>query len=170
MASQDNNNSASPYYTDPEGAKLGMVADVLHGIDGLARIVTDYATPDPFRCTVDNFSRNGEHHDPGSLWKPLGVLEAVPRRVEVRCNWKDQGWGNKKGRVHLRAYRGEELVLNECLFGICGHEWAEVNREIAASELSHLLPRDRCELWIIIGGGGGHRLQIQGFSFEMHFL
>ena len=52
----------------------------------------------------------------------------VPTRLEVRLAWRDQGWGDRTGRVRalLRAARkrgrfaeGEVIAAEDC-FGQCG--------------------------------------------------
>ena len=66
-----------------------------------------------------------------SAWEPLVAMRCtheVPTRLEVHLAWRDQGWGDRTGRVRalLRAARkrgrfaeGEVIAAEDC-FGQCG--------------------------------------------------
>ena len=48
--------------------------------------------------------------------------------IYIKCKWKDQGWGNKKGRIVVKLFRPEHdgnlYLVAQCKpFGIAEHQW-----------------------------------------------
>lgn len=88
------------------------------------------------------------------------VLGPVPTNAEevfVKCQWKDQGWGNQKGRLYLKPdpKRGNEY---HDIFGThAPHNWQTAKATVSMSELN-MLPGDSLSLCYKVGGGGGHAL------------
>ena len=41
--------------------------------------------------------------DFGPLWVPSG--DQLIQGIQVKCNWRDQGWGNQKGKLYIALKR-----------------------------------------------------------------
>ena len=108
-------------------------------------------------------------------WAPESYFDSPELRGKVKSfrasvNWKDQGWGNRKGRLMVKLVRhkyGKKEVIaeNNNMFGIAGHEWAEsscffVNDPLVKSAQ----PGDFYSFERNAGGGGGHSLHVQKFT------
>lgn len=173
-------------YTQAYRAGLhALLVDVLR-VPDLAEITVDFAWVNcPITLSVKDWFARGEHHDPGRLWFPLPAsagaestcLPARPRRVEANVRWVDQGWGNRKGCLQLRIFRadnqpgGQEraCVYNKSLFGIAEHNLKSANVVLEGDDLQGIEAQDECELWVVVGGGGGHSLKIDKFDISITF-
>jgi hypothetical protein len=122
--------------------------------------------------SIDDYRSTGS-------WQPLGTLPvpAGMSSLEVSCDWKDQGWGNTKGRVRVVLYCGTELKCEADCFGICaqgmlrGEQWGPNAQYTPAkrvfdrvSPLLSLASRGyHCVFEYFVGEGGGHELFIRDF-------
>lgn len=96
--------------------------------------------------------------------------------ISLEFQWKDQGWGNQKGRLDLRLERGAgtasfEVVADHPISStLVPHEWGTVATTISADALvvSKARKGDRLVLRFMVGGGGGHELHVRSFraSFQ----
>ena len=64
--------------------------------------------------------------------RPAVIMSEITARVAVECMLKDQGWGNKKGRVYVKQVRrGGNPSGNDaqivCRSDIAGHDWQSVS-------------------------------------------
>ena len=114
------------------------------------------------------------HSDPSQYsavdWQPLEPAGALRVHTTIiRCEWKDQGWGNRKGM--LSVVRGTGKAPNDhARWGpdvMCGkapapHDWTplELTFRPAADDTSET----RYRLWARAGGGGGHSLHVRELS------
>ena len=93
------------------------------------------------------------------------ILEQKVRRLVMSVVWVDQGWGNKKGDIHVRLMRGDtEISVMYRTFGICDH--SETSREkelISHSLVTEAMPGDYYQFSRQPGGGGGHELKVKKF-------
>ena len=71
----------------------------------------------------------------------IGTSTAAAYRVEdivVTFKWKDQGWGNRKGRVYLQLFRGSVEIASWHPAGLCywcriaPHRWATITARARA--------------------------------------
>lgn len=110
-------------------------------------------------------------------WHRLGLLQCPSGVVllRARCQWRDQGWGNKKGRIRAVLARGEARLYLEDLFGLCGDpdrpdrsSYALAERALDAPHplLALARPGDAFLFEYFVGGGGGHQITIQDFVAE----
>eukprot|EP00531_Pseudo-nitzschia_arenysensis_P013191 CAMPEP_0116132292 /NCGR_PEP_ID=MMETSP0329-20121206/9468_1 /TAXON_ID=697910 /ORGANISM="Pseudo-nitzschia arenysensis, Strain B593" /LENGTH=188 /DNA_ID=CAMNT_0003626793 /DNA_START=165 /DNA_END=731 /DNA_ORIENTATION=- len=100
------------------------------------------------------------------FWQSLPAL-APAHTVFLKCDWKDQGWGNRKGEMYVVANGSQETdwpsVENSV---VCrsreraGHEWSTLS-------LSFRPESDKYGIWYKIGGGGGHRLLVKKISVRV---
>lgn len=81
-------------------------------------------------------------------------------------SWKDQGWGNRKGKV-LVSTSGTTTRVN--LFGIADHSWTR--RKVTCIDASNLLSKsskgDEVQFFVHIGDGGGHKLSIKHLNMAI---
>eukprot|EP01129_Flabellula_baltica_P005748 TRINITY_DN20_c0_g1_i3.p1 TRINITY_DN20_c0_g1~~TRINITY_DN20_c0_g1_i3.p1 ORF type:complete len:131 (-),score=27.76 TRINITY_DN20_c0_g1_i3:14-406(-) len=94
------------------------------------------------------------------------------KTMSFNINWKDQGFGNQKGRVFLSVTRdGSAVIERHSVFGVAAHEWEDQTVELNASNLpdiANIRGGDVVELSYYVGGGGGHKLYID--SFKVNFI
>eukprot|EP01129_Flabellula_baltica_P005749 TRINITY_DN20_c0_g1_i4.p1 TRINITY_DN20_c0_g1~~TRINITY_DN20_c0_g1_i4.p1 ORF type:complete len:391 (-),score=84.26 TRINITY_DN20_c0_g1_i4:14-1186(-) len=92
--------------------------------------------------------------------------------MDFSIRWKDQGYGNQKGRVFLSVTRdGSAVIERHSVFGVAAHEWEDQTVELNASNLpdiANIRGGDVVELSYYVGGGGGHKLYID--SFKVNFI
>ena len=50
------------------------------------------------------------------------LIQSSIERLIVNADWTDQGFGNTKSRLWLRLYRGDQLIHDCDLFGVCNRE------------------------------------------------
>ena len=119
-----------------------------------------------------------EDADAAEAWQPLCSLpltHEMPRRLEMRLLWRDQGWGDKKGRVRALLRAGQargrfaqgELIHEADCFGVCG----EHGSRFAFSRVDKTFERDSSLLSLAAPGdsievecaGGGQELHIKDF-------
>ena len=91
-------------------------------------------------------------------------------RADVR--WKDQGWGNRKGRFMVKLMRpvaGQKtpqvIAENNNLFGIAEHKWTAAKCKLVNDPVVRLAePNDFYSFERNAGGGGGHTLSAKDFT------
>ena len=97
-------------------------------------------------------------------WQLIPRLEGLKlHTTHVRCQWRDQGWGNRKGM--LCVVRGEGCAPNDsCKWGpdvMCGKEPAPHEWEMLFLSYSANGEHDEFRLCARAGGGGGHELRVK---------
>ena len=102
-------------------------------------------------------------------------LPCAPLHIEASAeDFRDQGWGNKKGSVFFRLHRnGAEVALLN-VFGT-----ARVETENGGAKtldpakslpfLAQCKPGDMLSLMTRVGGGGGHTLKVRNLKTAVHF-
>src|SRR4051812_23801918 len=63
------------------------------------------------------------------------------------------------------------MVASQCLIGPAPHGWekAEVHLGSGNGLLNETLEGDRLELWVYIGGGGGHTIHIKSSVMRLRY-
>lgn len=112
------------------------------------------------------------------------VLDHNVEKIDVSFKWKDQGYGNRKGQVWLQLRRpinpkrnrvdGEcELIfeMESDKFGIAPHKFETADHTLTQSEDIVKLAKagDYYQIMKNVGGGGGHRLEIEDFKITIHY-
>ena len=148
------------------------IASFLCPVDALALDASGSAT----RCVVVERNRHfatnqvftvSEHRAHRLLTVPLGGARTRVHTVGITLFWRDQGWGNRKGKVWV--LRERDRAPND--HGISS---ADVrNRKgpaphTVAHESMEFRPRagEEYEIWYSVGGGGGHRLYIHNLGLH----
>jgi len=99
------------------------------------------------------------------VWQSLPDFDQRPHTIFLRCLWKDQGWGNRKGMISIVANGGKapndykpwsDLVM-------CGKEPAP--HDLSPLSLSfhptEETMKEAYKIWLRVGHGGGHRLEVE---------
>lgn len=100
--------------------------------------------------------------------------------IHIKMQWKDQGWGGRKGLIVFVLFRpqvdGTQKEIAKCLpFGTVEHQWTsheislnphlERGKEIFANAQKG----DVLKIHRHVGGGGGHRLYIRNLEATFTF-
>ena len=124
------------------------------------------------RISGEDFTLRGPS---GGHWEPKPyfegpVLEKKVKSMRASVRWKDQGWGNRKGRLMVKLIRldsGENRVVaeNNNMFGLALHEWKAATCKIVDHPVVKLSePGDFYSFERNAGGGGGHSLTVKNFN------
>ncbi len=150
------------------------IASFLCPVDALALDASGSAT----RCVVVERNRHfatnqvftvSEHRAHRLLTVPLGGARTRVHTVGITLFWRDQGWGNRKGKVWVLRERdrapNDHGISSEdvrCMKGPAPHA--------VAHEYMAFRPRagEEYDFWYSVGGGGGHRLYI--YNLGLHRL
>lgn len=129
-------------------------------IQSLNEIIHDRTMNDDFATTFR--CRNG--------------VSFIPERLQVEWDWKDQGWGNQKGRLRLDLLRIDgnrqlDVVASVELDRgqVAAHEWEhrEVSIEGDDPLLASIQEGDTFRVQSVVGGGGGHELFVANFRLGL---
>ena len=148
------------------------IASFLCPVDALALDASGTAT----RCVVVERNRHfatnqvftvSEHRAHRLLPVPLGGARTRVHTVGITLFWRDQGWGNRKGKVWVLRERdrapNDHGISSEdvrCMKGPAPHT--------VAHESMAFRPRagEEYDIWYSVGGGGGHRLYIHNLGLH----
>lgn len=89
----------------------------------------------------------------------------------LSVDWRDQGWGNQKGRIYFRM-SGFDWLSSGLL---AQHNWVNDSIEVTRKELMSLNPVPHSamtlpttlEVGYVVGGGGGHRLKLRNAALTV---
>ena len=111
----------------------------------------------------NNFHINGP---PVSNWAPERIIDGPPlpapvKKLSLYVEWRDQGWGNRKGRLAVALVRGqsEEVVALQSTggLGVAPHRLGKATAEVNEDEVvTQARPGDFYSFFGNVGGGGGH--------------
>lgn len=115
-----------------------------------------------------NVSLSGDNIEPN--WESE-ALEMAPVSGTVQFRWKDQGSGNRKGRLHLRlmAPGAREETSFPLTEDFAPHHWDNVTVELEARDPVLALAKVGCWYRIAaeVGDGGGHELHVEDFVLRL---
>lgn len=110
---------------------------------------------------------------PAPNWAPERFFDGPPlpapvKKLSLSIEWKDQGWGHRKGVLFVTLVKGqsEEVVEVQSteMLGEAPHEWgidtAELEEDIVVTQAQ---PGDFYRFMVNAGGGGGHILMVRKF-------
>jgi hypothetical protein len=85
-------------------------------------------------------------------------LQEKPHSIHLNSSWKDQGWGNRKGRVvvtsSIYAFT-PDIVVNSW---IAEHRLSQLELKVQPGKKYYLMYR--------AGGGGGHSLHVSDITLK----
>ena len=142
--------------------------DVIHLSQTCKKL--NQSLPFYFIITGQDFEKSGPRagHFCPERWFDGPKLSKYIENIMISMKWKDQRWGNRKGKVWLQIIRNSEMIL-ETEPGLCGlanHSFEEVNIHLTREDniVKEYKPGDQFRIMRNIGGGGGHRLFVQNFK------
>ena len=101
-------------------------------------------------------------------WFDAPKFDAYVKKMTISFKWKDQGYGNRLGRIWLQIIRGKKMIFqtSKDLCGLAPHKWGNVNKDLTRSDtvISNFRPGDHFRFMRHIGGGGGHSLHVRNFK------
>jgi len=110
---------------------------------------------------------------------PFGsmTLKSKPSHIDVYMQWKDQGWGNRKGEIQLQhTTGGATYKCGRGLFGVAGHtmvasryQLRPQNDEATCAFFAAADAGTEVQFQCKVGGGGGHELNIDQFDATAHY-
>ena len=101
------------------------------------------------------------------------ILSSTVKRLSVLIEWKDQGWGNRKGEIFVKLMRPSdsnphsavEVAMKHQLLGIAEHEMKSATSMLTEDPiLQKSVPGDFYRFMRNVGGGGGHSLTVRNFK------
>lgn len=95
-------------------------------------------------------------------WFSTGIITEEVKSFTLNFDWKDQGWGNFKGRIYYNS--GDSGWLDLGL--LAKHHWKDISKTIVSSSYSDF---DVAPLnfGYVVGGGGGHKLYIEDATLSI---
>ncbi|CAM9936930.1 unnamed protein product, partial [Laminaria digitata] len=95
----------------------------------------------------------------------------VPTSATIEFRWKDQGSGNRKGRIFLRlmAPGGKEKAILPLTEGFASHHWDNITVQLEGRTPVLALATVGCWYQIVVevGSGGGHLLYVKNFVLRL---
>jgi hypothetical protein len=138
------------------------------------RILSFSMLQDPVPLLQSN-NWNGTHDEESNtprraVWIPVKFRHKT-HSVVLRCQWRDQGFGNQKGALFVVAVPASddpnEQTLESIENGTIVYEspLAPHQQESFQFSFAHS-PEKAYYLWYRVGGGGGHRLLVHNLSMR----
>lgn len=123
--------------------------------------------------SIENLQLTGAYGNGDDFFETLTIPMAFPcrttRTVRFSCVWRDQGWGNRKGRVAIIASRTDDTMpgrIPESDLNVHG-QLVSYTSEVAGHHAENLVltfcpkPNEKYTLYMKAGGGGGHQLHLE---------
>lgn len=130
-----------------------------------------------------NFRVSGPYFCPEELYFDSPVLSGSIKKLAMSVEWRDQGWGNRKGEIFVKLMRPEarsfpspnsiweppegeqiEIAEHRQLFGIAAHYWKRDQTVICDHPVvTKARPGDFYRFMRFVGEGGGHELKVEKF-------
>ena len=121
---------------------------------------------------------------PGHSWQPSFYFDTPPFSshlfmATISANWRDQGWGNRKGNVYIQLMRPKRnsdkptvVIQHFDLLGTAPHEMEKVVKVLSVDDpiIDMIKPGDYFRFMKNVGGGGGHRLIVRHFTVRTRGL
>ena len=105
----------------------------------------------------------GGYHDGDTSRRFLEIPMLLRSRIHsvvIRCGWKDQGWGNRKGEIFVEECNGKVV----CSSGLAPHSLDELELTF------HVKTSRTYSLCYKVGAGGGHELLVQNLEIQYIFF
>eukprot|EP01126_Amoeba_proteus_P040361 TRINITY_DN4301_c0_g1_i1.p1 TRINITY_DN4301_c0_g1~~TRINITY_DN4301_c0_g1_i1.p1 ORF type:complete len:178 (+),score=17.96 TRINITY_DN4301_c0_g1_i1:61-594(+) len=121
----------------------------------------------------DTLHLDGEYRDKEQhLCVVLPNLPHPLMSIDFKIDWKDQGWGNRKGTLWFRLYRNTSLISKELLMSPAEHDWqtAQVSLNSGSDLIQKSAAGDRLEVWRYVGCGGGHEMFLKNLRIIIKFV
>ena len=116
-------------------------------------------------------------HEASDAWMEIAQSETITKShlkpdscCKLKFRWRDQGFGNRKGRLRVRLLNpltGVD-VASSPEYGIAPHEeeWKEETFDFNHGLVRNCVEGHRYVVEVVVGGGGGHALYLNDFEFS----
>ena len=103
------------------------------------------------------------------LWQNIPIKKHTDlSKSEITLTWKDQGHGNRKGRIFARFKDSPKNTGYYKISGLAEHSFKTQKLKFPAVISEKKINNDTVlELWYVVGGGGGHKLFIKDAHFSV---
>ena len=126
----------------------------------------------------DNFNKRGPQDGCfcPEIYFDGPVMAQKMKSLNMEWEWRDQGFGNRKGMLWVQLVRGDEVLadsredfptLAPHVAGPIGMMHPEVLLIKNHSVLNLSRPGDKLRFMISVGGGGGHQLKLRNFKAKV---
>lgn len=164
-------------FLDPEDiVRLGRTSRRMYSL--MPRVI-----PTTEEWKGKNFHVSGPYVCPEELYFDGPVLSSSINKLAMSVEWRDQGWGNRKGEIFVKLMRpearcfqspnstwepseGEQIEIAERrqLFGIAEHYWKRDQTVICDHPVvTKARLGDFYRFMRYVGGGGDHELKVKNF-------
>jgi len=151
--------------------------------DILAFSLTSKSTPKLRWVTQPGILASSHWHgtygyNPPILWQqlPLGTAPHKVHSTILKCRWRDQGWGNKKGMISVIRAGGrapdDDKAWRDVVVGSAPAPRPEEELQLAFRPEADI-HGNICtyNIWVRIGDGGGHELSVRDLRiFHLMFV
>ncbi len=117
--------------------------------------VINYTLPD---VTNYNYARDDHIYN----WFSTDVITDEVESFTLNFNWRDQGWGNRKGRIYYSSGDSGWQYLGV----LAEHTWTSISKTIFSTSAADFDVAP-INFGYVVGGGGGHRLYIRNASLSI---
>ena len=78
--------------------------------------------------------------------------------MKLSVTWKNQGWGNSKGRLKIVLVNGPDELKSKEIFGLAPNQWEDEEIELNAQDeiIQEFSRSDSYKIYYKVGSGGGH--------------
>ena len=133
---------AAPDWVDRDASPVDRDAGEASSGGLRVKIKENYSTQSNQYCTV------------ATLEVPAGHKACGAR---VTGQWRDQGWGNRKGKVRLVLLHRDKEVAASSTDSCAPHSWAKLSLALDGFSAA---AGDVLAVQVRVGGGGGHELKL----------
>lgn len=99
------------------------------------------------------------------------AVDYTPKSAAIKCTWKDQGWGNQKGKLYLKLIAPDcsEKASFTVTQGVSPHDWEDIKVVLGATEAVLAEATDGCWYQVTAepGSGGGHELFLKDLVLSL---
>ena len=105
------------------------------------------------------------------IWFNSPPLPGPLKSMTMSMNWKDQGYGNRKGHVWVQLLRGDEMIAEKTnMFGTAPHNWQDAEATTSGHNLIKLSKEgDFYRFMRSAGGDAGLSLSVRNFKATLIF-
>jgi len=154
--------------------------------NGILQCCNDHADPVTINASVNNLVlRNvsdqvsSEAKNTWQTWTSSSFQKAFGlgghmgqvgqvEKLSLLVKWKDQGWGNRKGTIYVRANPASGWT--RLPGGHAPHKWSYEMLSIPLKVVSEAKATQHLEFSYSVGGGGGHQLFLREARIDVQYL
>ena len=97
-------------------------------------------------------------------------MDYTPTAGTITCTWKDQGWGNWKGKLHLNLLAPDGAhKVTYIVPGVAPHEPEDLEVVLVETDavLAEATSGCKYQITALVGAGGGHELHLTNLVLRL---